>query len=500
MAKRAPLWTPEAMAKATRGRWLSAPRRGWAPTQISYNLLSPRAPGHVIICMTPVSWARYRPDTSRNLATWAEGGAIGAIIQREQLATVRVLPLPRGFPLLQVKNTRYALSHLGRAARSRFSGLVVALTGTVGKTTTREMIARALTGAGRRPVITTAGNNNNIPGVERTIASTPARARACVCEMGFGQPRDGIAKSSRRLRPQIAMITTVGAAHLDVLTPEEQRGGSPGSPIELVADAKSGIFEGLEPGGVAVLGRDHARYDRVRAAAARRGAKILSYGRDPKADARLLDCALGPAGSRVRCDIAGTPLEFELPIIGLHMAINAVGALTVAHAAGADLKRAAAALEGFVPVGGRAQVVTITAGQGERATLIDDSFNATPASVRSTLELLQLVAEGRRRTLAVLGDIAHLGARSPELHAELAEAIIDAGVDRVLTVGPMMRHLHDALPEALRAPHADALTGLYRQLREELRGDDVVTVKASIPAGLAAVAEALRAGRATLEG
>ncbi len=496
MAKRRPLWTPEAMAKAVRGRWLSAPRRDWAPTQISYNLLGPSAPGHVIVCMTPVSWAKYRPDTSRHLATWAKGGAIGAIVQREQLATVRALPLPRGFPLLQVKNTRYALSHLGRAARSRFKGLVVALTGTVGKTTTREMIARALAGAGRRPVITTAGNNNNIPGVERTIASTPARAGACVCEMGFGKPRDGIAKSSRRLRPQIAMITTVDAAHLDVFKPEEQRV----SPVDLVADAKSGIFEGLEAGGVAVLGRDHARFDRVRAAAAERGAKILSYGRDPDADARLLECSLEVNGSRVRCEIAGAPLEFRLPIIGLHMAVNAIGALTVAHAAGVDVKRAAAALEGFNPVGGRAQVVTISAGQDARATLIDDSFNATPASVRSTLELLQVVAEGRRRTLAVLGDIAHLGARSPELHAELAEAIVGAGVDRVLTVGPMMRHLHDALPDAIRAPHADELAGLYARLRDELRDGDVVTVKASIPAGLAAVAKALREGRATLEG
>ena len=233
-----PLWTPDALARATQGRWLVAPGRGWAPTQISYNLLTDHAPGHVIVCMTPVSWAKYRPDTAPALARWVRGGASAAIVQREQLAGVRALGLPRAFPLLLVKDTRFALSHLGRAARRRFAGVVVALTGTVGKTTTREMIRCALAGAGAGPVIATAGNNNNIPGVERTIASTPARAGACVCEMGFGEPRRGIATSSRRLRPHVAVITRVSAAHLDVLKPEEQR--DPAA-VELIAAAKCAI-------------------------------------------------------------------------------------------------------------------------------------------------------------------------------------------------------------------------------------------------------------------
>jgi UDP-N-acetylmuramoyl-tripeptide--D-alanyl-D-alanine ligase len=437
--------------------------------------------------MTPASWGPQRPDTALRLPVWIRGGAVAAVVQNQQLGT---LPrLPRGFPVLLVRDTRRALSGLAQAARDRFRGTVIALTGTVGKTTTREMLRHVLDEQGG--AVASLANNNNIPGAERTLASTPAEHGWCIAELGFGQPRDGIATSSRRLRPHVALVTTVSEAHLDVFSAAEladHRGA------ELVCEAKADVFAGLVDGGRAVLGCDHPWFPRLRERARERGVEVIAFGDDPQADCRLVSWRATSTGSVAECDVAGRAVQVELSPPGRHMAINALGVLATVHAGQADVGRAAAALSSFEAVAGRARVERVSVG-GRTITLVDDSFNATPASVRSSLALLALVAPEGGRRIAVLGDILHLGPESPALHEALAEEVERHGVDRVLTTGAMMARLARKLPAAVCGPHCEALADLYAALMGELSDGDVVTLKASTPVGLSRLANALRAGR-----
>jgi UDP-N-acetylmuramoyl-tripeptide--D-alanyl-D-alanine ligase len=472
---------------------LHKPPKDWDPKAISYNIVGDRAPGHVIVCMTPVSWGRQRPDTSKKLATWVRGGALAAIVQNEQIKT---LPrLPKRYPLLVVRNTRQALRDIGLAARKRFEGRVIALTGTVGKTTTREMLRHVLDRQGGASA--NGGNNNNIPGVQRTLASTPAEHGYCVLEMGFGNPIDGISISSTQARPHVGMVTTVAAAHLDVVDKTK------GSPLAQIADAKARVFEGLEDDGTAVVGLDHAETQRVLAKAKDHCSRILTFGEHADADFRLTDCELRPDGSSVTCMRRGDPLPFELAVVGRHMAQNAVGVLAAVDAAGGEVEQAARDIAEFKPVFGRSAISTFPIAEGE-ATLIDDSFNATPSSVRSSLGLLGVIqGEGGGRRVAVLGDILHLGPSASKLHAELAPALAESGVDLLFTNGQLMRSLYDAAPKKIRGSHTTSLEDLYRDLRESLKPGDVVALKSGRgqgglgDLGFRRLAAALREGRET---
>lgn len=468
--KQSPLWTARELKKATKGKWMGdTPPDDWDQLRVSYDIRGLK-PGNLVVCLAPSTWGKHVKDTSTELARLVKEGAAGAIIQRGQLMA---LPkLPRSFPLLLVKDTFKALKDMGAASRERFQGKVIAITGTVGKTTSREMLLHV--GQRQGGATATRANNNNIAGVARTMAYTPREHGWAAIEMGFGHPVDGISISSKIVSPHVALLTSVSDAHLDMFTPA-QLAEAPGA--RLVLGHKMRIVDGLARKGAAVFHRDTPHFDLAAEYCAKKKARIVSFGEHPEADSRLLDVQLGPKGSKIKASIEGQEIEYELLVPGKHMALNSIGVLTCIAVGGGDLAQAAADIGTFEPVAGRSRVIDAPLKDGQ-IQLIDDSFNATPSSVASTLELLKLadLGEGGRR-VAALGEIGHLGPDEAAIHAGLAELIERYHVDMLFTWGPLMRHLHEAVPADKRGKHCETVPELYQAVREFLRPGDALTVK-----------------------
>ncbi len=376
-------------------------------------------------------------------------------------------------PLLVVDDTLAGLHRLGGFARSRFAGRLVAVTGSVGKTTTKEMLRCILAEQGETHAAEASYNNHW--GVPLTLARLPAGAAYGVIEIGMNHPGE-IAPLARLARPHVAVVTTVEKTHI----------GHLGS-LEAIADEKASIRDGLESGGMLVLPGDSPLLGRLRARAGR--VRALTFGSAPDADACLLEAAADAEGTDVTAAILGRELHFRLPAPGRHMAMNATAALLAAAALGADAARGAAALARFTPVAGRGsrRLVRVPCG---KALLLDESYNASAASVRAALAVLALQPAARR--VAVLGDMLELGAAGPEEHASLAPDVA-RGADLLLTCGTLMRGLHDAVPPALRGGHADEAAALGKLVAASLRPGDAVLVKGSLGSRMKLVVQAIDA-------
>jgi UDP-N-acetylmuramoyl-tripeptide--D-alanyl-D-alanine ligase len=384
--------------------------------------------------------------------------------------------LSEGASLVVVEDTMAALTALGRAARARSTARIAALTGSVGKTGTKEALRRAL--ARQAPTHASAASHNNHWGVPLSLARAPRGTVYGIYELGMNAPGE-IADLARLVRPHVALITTVEPAHLGFFPS-----------VEAIADAKGEIFEGLEPGGIAVLNADNPHFARLRALAEAAGcARVLGFGAAAGAAARLCQARPDPAGSDVVMELEGREIAFRIGAPGRHWVSNALGVIACSAALGADPAAAARALAEFRAPAGRGRQHRLAV-PGGAITLIDDSYNANPASVRAALEVL---AGAPGRKLAVLGDMLELGAHAPKLHAELALSIAACGVDRVYTAGAAMRHLHDALPSARRGPHVDDAAELLPALDAELRPGDTLLVKGSLGMRMARIVEALLA-------
>lgn len=488
------LWTPDELAEATGGRWLSRPKDDWNPIRVSYDVRG-LPPGHLIVTKSPMSWGANSQDTSKELDVLAKNGAAGAIVQKGQLDA---LPeLPSDFPLLLVGNTRRTLRKMAEFSRERFSGKVIAVTGTAGKTTSREMLRHVLDPQGG--AVANKGNNNNIPGVSRTLCYVPRDHGYAVLEMGFGNPLDGLAISSQIARPHVALLTTLGKAHLDVFSQQQL---ADTGPLRLMADHKSMIFDGVVDGGTAVVCGDIPELDRVTANARNFGCDVLTFGTSARNDAFLEECEVTPSRTHVKARLNGDRVEWDLGLPGRHMAINSVGVLLAAVAAGADPNVIVERFPTFEAVSGRVRLYTIPAGHGT-ATLIDDGFNATPLAVQSSLQVLHDVGQ-QGRTVAVLRDIMHLGPDECRIHAAMADDVVQANVDKVITCGPLMSHLFEALPAVKRLRHTDSLEALYECVRSELQAGDCITIKSGMGTGglgdlgFRRLSEALRDGRKKL--
>jgi len=468
--KQSPLWTARELKKATKGKWMGdTPPDEWDQLRVSYDVRGLK-PGNLVVCMAPSTWGAHIKDTSTELAKIAANGAAGAIIQRDQLMA---LPkLPRSFPLLLVKDTFKALKEMAQASRERFAGKVVAITGTVGKTTSRAMLLHV--GQAQGCASATRANNNNIAGVARTMSYVPREHGWAAIEMGFGHPRDGISISSKIVSPHVALITSVSDAHLDMFSASELA-ETPGA--RLVLQHKMRIIDGLAKRGTAVFCRDTPHFDMAEAYAKKNKANLISFGVHPEATCRLLDAQLGPKGSTVRGNFDGQEIEYTLQVPGGHMALNSIGVLACIMVGGGDLAQAARDIGTFEPVAGRSRVIDVSFRQGQ-IQLIDDSFNATPSSVESTLGLLQLaeLGDGGRR-VAALGEIGHLGPDEAKIHAELATLIERYEVDKLFTWGPLMRHLFMAVPAEKRGQHCETVAELYAAVRGFLAPGDALTVK-----------------------
>jgi UDP-N-acetylmuramoyl-tripeptide--D-alanyl-D-alanine ligase len=315
--------------------------------------------------------------------------------------------------------------------------------------------------------------------------------RFAVFEIGMNHPGE-IEPLVRMVRPQIAIITTVEPVHLEFF-----------DGIGAIADAKAEIFEGLAPGGAVVLNRDNAQFARLQRRAKKLGiSRIVSFGADRKADARLLDVSLHAACSAVHADILGHEVTYKLGMPGRHMAINSLAVLAAASLAGADLALASLSLSQIEPAAGRGVRRTLEVASGE-ATLIDESYNANPASMAAALSVLGSAAVGPHgRRIAVLGDMLELGPTSAELHRGLNEAIKANHIDLVYCCGPLMRNLWDALSTGKKGGYADSAANLEAQAVAAIRAGDAIMVKGSLGSKMKTIVNALEKrfpGKAALD-
>ena len=373
------------------------------------------------------------------VAAALKAGAGLAVVERAQRGKFAA-----DAPLLIVDDVLDALRDLARASRARLKGQVIAVTGSVGKTSTKEALRRVLSPQGETHA--SAASFNNHWGVPLSLARCPATVRFAVFEIGMNHAGE-IEPLVKMVRPHISIITTVEPVHLEFF-----------AGIEAIADAKAEIFAGVEPGGAAVLNRDNSQFARLKDAAEKRGvARIVSFGSDAKSDARLLDLSLHATSSAVHADILGQDVSYKVGMPGRHIAMNSLAVLTAASLAGADLALAALAMSQVEAAAGRGVRRVLDLGSGD-ATLIDESYNANPASMAAAINVLGHAAIGPRgRRIAVLGDMRELGPTGPSLHSGLAEAVKANGIDLVYCCGPLMRNLWDALSAGKRGAYADRL-------------------------------------------
>jgi len=446
-----PLWTPQDLQQATGGT-LTAP---FAATGVSIDTRTLQ-PGDLFVAL---------------VGEGRDGHAFAAdAIAKGAAGVMAHAPLAQGLPALQVEDTLAALARLGAYARARSQARFAAVTGSVGKTTTKEMLRTALSAFG--PTHAAAASYNNHWGLPLTLARTPADAAFAVTEIGMNHAGE-IAPLARLARPHVAVITAIAAAHI----------GHLGS-LDAIADEKASIMQGLEPGGTAVLPADTPFRARLRSAAPGR---VLTFG--TAGDVRLLGTDADADGSLIRADVLGRALTFRLNAPGAHMAMNALAALAAVAALGLDPATAAAALETFAPIQGRGLRRTIHLGTGT-ALLLDESYNGNGASIRAALEVLRLQPAARR--VAVLGDMLELGEHAPSEHAALACSVA-ASADLLLTCGPLMRHLHDAVPAAIRGAHAADSAALAPVAAAALAPGDAVLVKGSLGSAMRRVVAAFAA-------
>jgi UDP-N-acetylmuramoyl-tripeptide--D-alanyl-D-alanine ligase len=304
--------------------------------------------------------------------------------------------------------------------------------------------------------------------------------RFAIFEIGMNHANE-IEPLVKLVRPQVAIVTTVEPVHLEYF-----------KGIEAIADAKAEIFEGLEPGGAAVLNRDNSQFARLQRRAKKLGiSRIVSFGADKKSDARLLEVSLHAACSAVHANILGHEVTYKLGMPGRHMAINSLAVLAAASLAGADLALASLSLSQIEPAAGRGVRRTLEVASGE-ATLIDESYNANPASMAAALSVLGAAAVGPHgRRIAMLGDMLELGPTSAALHRGLNEAIKANHIDLVYCCGPLMRNLWDALSTGKRGGYADSAANLEAQAVAAIRAGDAIMVKGSLGSKMKTIVNAL---------
>jgi UDP-N-acetylmuramoyl-tripeptide--D-alanyl-D-alanine ligase len=394
------------------------------------------------------------------------------------VAANRAGDIPAGAPLLVVPDVLEALRNLAGTARRRSAAKFIGVTGSVGKTSTKEALRLALSRVGETHA--SAASYNNHWGVPLSLARCPESASFAVLEMGMNHAGE-IAPLTRLVRPHVAVVTTVEPVHLEFF-----------GTLDKIADAKAEIFEGLEPGGAAVINRDNPQFARLSRAAKAAGVmNIVSFGEHEKADARLVKFALQPDSSTVQARILDVDVTYKLGAPGRHLILNSLAVLAAAKLAGADLALAALALAELAPAAGRGVRTTLDL-PGGRATLIDESYNANPASMRAALALLgQMPVGPQGRRIAVLGDMLELGPKGAALHRALAEAVVGNDVDLVFCAGPLMRSLWEALPSERRGGYAETSAALEAEVIGTVRAGDAVMVKGSLGSKMGPIVKAL---------
>jgi UDP-N-acetylmuramoyl-tripeptide--D-alanyl-D-alanine ligase len=455
------LWTSAALRDATGGR-LDAEL---AATGVSIDTRS-IAPGDLFVAL------RDLRDGHDFVADALARGAAAAMVDRDPAG---VAP---DAPLLRVADTLAGLTALGAAARARSNAGFVAVTGSVGKTTTKEMLRVALAAFGTTHAA--AASYNNHWGVPLTLARLPADAAFAVIEIGMNN-RGEIEPLARLARPGVGVITNLGSAHVGRLGSEEA-----------IAEEKGDIIAGIAPGGTLVLPADSRFAARLAARAREAGLAVLTHGEADGADARLLSYDGAGDGGRAEILLRGERIGVTLAAPGRHVALNACAVLAAVAALGLPPRVAAAALPAFGAPAGRGRRTRLAVPGGE-ALVIDDSYNASPPSIRAGLAVLG--AQPAVRRIAAFGDMRELGDEAPAIHAALAPDAA-AVCDLVFCCGDLMGHLYRALPDAKRGAHVGDSTALAPVLKAALRPGDAVLVKGSLGSRMAVVVAALTEGAA----
>lgn len=456
-----PLWTSDEAAEATGGRAVGT----WAVNGVSIDTRSLQ-PGNLFVALKDVR------DGHEFVGNAFAAGAEAAFVSRDVLG---------GHPGLLVDDVLPALERLGLAARKRNAGVISAVTGSVGKTSVKEMLARIFRAAGHAHWSDKSFNNHW--GVPLTLARMPRETERAIFEIGMNTPGE-IAPRSHMVQPHIAMITRIAPAHLEGM-------GS----VEGVADEKSQIFAGLLPGGAAILPEKDRFLERLRAAALKLqpSAKVFTFGGAAgKASAAPVSYDTDGRVSRISVDVMGETVTATLDAVGEHWAGNASLALLAAVLSGVSAKQAAEALSGYAPPAGRGTAETLKLAKGGEAMLIDDAYNANPESMRAAIEGF---AARPGRKIVALGEMRELGPTSAELHAGLAEAIIKANVADAVLSGAEMSHLAAALWQRapkMRVEHVTGPAEAAEQVKSWLEPGDAVLIKGSNASGMAKVGTALR--------
>ncbi len=456
-----PLWTAAEIADATGGH-LQGP--DFEVHGITYNSRE-IAPGDLFLALKGVR------DGHEFAASAFAAGASGALVEHAV----------EGGPHVIVPDTLKGLEALGVASRDRATQTRRgAVTGSVGKTSVTQAIKAGLDLAG--PAHASIKSYNNPIGVPLTLARMPRSVERAVFEIGMNAPGE-IAPLSKMVLPHAACVTTVGPVHIEGFSDGEAG----------VAREKAAIFEGLAPGGVAVINGDNPWVDLMREAALRQGARVVQFGSAVGHDAHLLDFTPGPDGARVSAEIHGKAHVFTLKQSGFHWGLNSLAVILMLEALDVPLETAFAALAQFEPLAGRGEVRAVNGPHGS-FTLIDESYNANPLSMKAGFLSLgaRPVGAGGRRVL-VLTDMMELGDQSVALHTGLAETIETAGLDLVHAAGPQMRHLYDALPQSRRGLWAETAGELATQAADLVAAGDIIMVKGSNGSRASLVAKALAA-------
>lgn len=407
--------------------------------------------------------------------------AAAALKAGAKLAIVsRVTPEMAGAgALLVVPDPLRALEDLGRYQRGLSGAQIVAITGSVGKTSTKDILRHALSSSGKTHASESSFNNHW--GVPLSLARMARDTAYAVFEIGMNHAGE-ITPLVRMVRPHVAVITAIAPSHLGYF-----------NSLAEIADAKAEIFLGVEPEGSAIINRDTPFFERLAERARAAGVhRIVGFGHHREAEARLLRMVLHAECSCLTADVLGEEVTYKLGAPGEHMALNSLAVLAAVKLVGADLARASLALARAEPAKGRGARMRLAAAGG-LLTLIDESYNANPASVRAALRLLAQTPPGEQgRRIAVLGDMLELGDEGPALHAELADDLAEAKVDSVYACGSLMAHLWDRIPLKRRGVFADASDGLREPLLDDLGAGDVVMIKGSLGSRMGPLVEAVR--------
>ena len=453
------LWTSDEIAEATGGT-ASAP---FEVTGVTFDSREVQ-PGDLFVAM---------PGTVHDGHRFVDGafasGAAGAIVAH-----------PVSGPHVLVDETFAALQALGRASRERSKARIFGVTGSVGKTSTKEALFAALDRNRPGKVHRSVKSYNNHTGVPLSLARMPRDAEFAVFEMGMNNKGE-IAALTRQVRPHVVLITAIAPAHIENLGSEEA-----------IADAKAEIFEGLESAGIAIVPNDTPHRDRLVKAARRHADRIITFG-SGDADVHAVHAVSAEnGGSLISAALLDSELTFTISQRGEHWVSNALAVLAAVEAVGGDIARAGLALADLGGLKGRGQRHSVEIAGGE-ILLIDESYNANPASMAATLKSLGAERDVSRR-IAVLGPMRELGEHGEALHAGLAPAIVEAHVDRLILIGDEMRPLDEALGDRVPVDRVDSVDEATEALVRILRPGDAVLVKASNSVGLAKLVERVAGG------